>query len=252
MLQANLSQCPTNNCYTVQSGDTLYAISRFYNISLDDLIEANPKIEPDSLSPGQLIHIPLTMPSENCPDDALSYVVQSGDTIYSIARKAKIRLATLLTVNPNLNPDALLIGQSICIPIVTSVYSNKYYRIKLLYPYRWVKTNSNRYEGIDGFFQVMPISSDASLEDVCRSEAYHRLQPYGTHPDITATITAGLEACLITPSTDQPTEMRAQSALIARYENPVEIGGVAYQYILIHTDKNHLPDIVKSLELLDE
>ena len=252
MLQASLSQCQGNNCYIVQTGDTLYAISRFYNVSLDDLIESNPNIEPDSLSPGQMIRIPMTMTSENCPDGTSSYVVQSGDTIYSIAKKAKIRLSTLLKANPNLNPDALLIGQSICIPMISSVYSNRDYRIKLLYPYRWSKINNRRYEGIDGFFQVMSVSSNATLEEVCSSEAYHRLKPYGTHPVITAATAAGLEACLIMPSTDQPMVMRGQSALVVKYEKPVVIDGADYQYILIRTDKNHLQDIVNSLEFMNE
>jgi TolB protein len=90
------------------------------------------------------------------------------------------------------------------------------------------------------------------LEEVCSNEAYHKLKPYGTHPTVTDTTAAGMEACLIIPSSDQPMEMRGQSALIAKYENPLELEGTAYQYLLLLSDKDHLKDIADSLEFLNE
>lgn len=245
-------ECPVKNCYVVQAGDTLYAISRFYNISLDDLIEANPDIDPDHITPGQVICIPMPPSPASCPTGATSYTVQMGDTIYSIAKRTKMRLSSLLKANPNINPDALLVGQSICIPMISSVYTSNRYRIRLLYPYRWSKINADRYEGIDGFFQVTAISSETTPEDICSHEAHHKLKPYGTHPSISSTTVAGMEACFIVPSSDQPMEMRGQSALILKYETPIELEGTVYQYLIIRTDKNHLRDIATSLELHEE
>jgi len=223
-------QCPEDNCYVVQAGDTLYAISRFYNVSLDDLIEANPNIEPELITQGQVIRIPWAAPPVNCPTGAAIYVVQKGDSFYSIAKRNKMHLSALLKANPNVNPDALLIGQSICIPVISSSYVNLVYRVKLIYPYRWSKIDNDRYAGIDGFFHVSAISSDSTLEEVCSIEAHHKLKPYGTHPIISSAIADGREVCLIIPSTDQPMEMRGQSALIARYDSPVEIEGSSYEY----------------------
>lgn len=252
MFCPNFNQCPEGNSYEVQAGDTLYAISRFYNVSLDDLVEANPDAEPELITPGQIICIPLAAPPTNCPTGATTYVVQKGDSIYSIAKRNKMRLSSLLKANPNVNPDALLIGQSICIPVISSTYINKTYKVMLIYPYRWSKIDNNRYAGIDGFFHVSAISSDATLEEVCSSEAHYKLKPYGTHPTITSTTVAGQEACLIIPSTDQPMEMRSQSALIAKYGKPVEIESSSYQFLIIWTDKNHLRDLANTLEFLNK
>jgi LysM repeat protein len=246
------SQYTENNYYIAQTGDTLYTISRFYNISLDYLIEANPDINPELITPGQTLCIPKVTPPVSCPAGAATYIVKNGDTIYSIAKDYKMRLSPLLKANPNVNPDALLVGQSICIPMISSTYTNSHYRIRLIYPYRWSRIDNMRYEGIDGFFQVSAISGDASINELCSNEAHHRHKPYGTKPIINEAVVSGREACFIVPSSDQPMEMRGQSALIVKYDKSVEIEDISYKYLIIWTDKNHLKEISNTLEFLDE
>ncbi len=241
---------PEDNFYIAQTGDTLYAISRFYNVSLDDLIESNPEIDPELITPGQKIYIPLPPPMLNCPTGAASYIISKGDTFYSVAKKHKMKCSALLKANPNINPDALLIGQSICIPKISSSYINEAYRIKLIYPYRWSKIHNERYEGIDGFFHVLAPSGSSSLYDICSREAFHKLKPYGSRPSISKTVADGHELYIIIPSTDQPMEMHRQSAIVAKYDTPVEISGKTCEYLIIRTDKNHLKDILDSLEFI--
>lgn len=108
--------CPEGNYYTIKPGDTLYSIARFYNVSLDDLIEANPGINPDALFPGQIICIPLAVPPVTCPAGSRRYTIRRGDTFYSIARRFNTTVAELRRLNPGINPEALLIGQNICVP----------------------------------------------------------------------------------------------------------------------------------------
>ncbi|MFW6035743.1 MAG: DUF3794 and LysM peptidoglycan-binding domain-containing protein [Halothermotrichaceae bacterium] len=52
-------ECPPSYVvYVVQSGDTLWRISRKYHTTVDALIEANPNIDPDNLQVGQKICVP--------------------------------------------------------------------------------------------------------------------------------------------------------------------------------------------------
>jgi len=108
--------CPEGNFYTIRSGDTLFSIARRYNVSLDDLLEANPGIDPERLFVGQVICIPLAVPPVACPEGTFAYTIRQGDTFFAIARRFNVSLEALIRANPNVDPDALLVGQRICIP----------------------------------------------------------------------------------------------------------------------------------------
>lgn len=109
--------CPEGNYYTIKAGDTFYSIARRFNVSLDDLLEANPGVDPDRLMIGQIICIPLATPPVTCPEGTRSYIIQAGDTYYSLARRNNVTVESIIQANPGINPDALLIGQTVCIPI---------------------------------------------------------------------------------------------------------------------------------------
>lgn len=245
-------KCPEGNSCIVEAGDTFYGISKFYNVSLDSLADANPHIEPERITPGQVICIPLASALPASAANATGYTVQSGDTFYSIAKRNNMSFSALLKANPNINPDALLPGQKIYIPRISSTYINEEYGVKLIYPYRWSRISNERYEGIDGFFHLLAASSTETLEEVCSKEAYHKLKPYGSHPEIIHFTAAGREACSIIPSADQMMEMHGQTALVIKYNKPRKIKGVLCHYLIIRTDKNHLKEITNSLEFLDK
>jgi len=54
------------------------------------------------------------------------------------------------------------------------------YRVSFPYPAYWRRISEERYEGPDGFFQVSAISAGDRIADVCSSEAFHPLMPYGS------------------------------------------------------------------------
>ncbi len=110
--------CPEGNYYTIKGGDTLYSIARRFNVSLDDVIEANPGINPYMLMIGQVICIPLATPPVQCPPDTTLYTIKSGDTFYSLSQRFNTTVSALIDSNPGINYRALLIGQKICIPNV--------------------------------------------------------------------------------------------------------------------------------------
>ena len=111
------SSCPEGNQYTVRPGDTLHEIARLFNISINDLLDANPEIDPDRLFVGKIICVPLSPSQDQCPEGSIPYVVQAGDNFYSIAQRATTTVEALVQANPGLNPNELYVGQQICVPI---------------------------------------------------------------------------------------------------------------------------------------
>lgn len=97
----------TSVTYTVKKGDTLYTISRKYNISVDELKKYN-NLTSNTLSINQVLRIPTST-------DYRTYKVQRGDTLYSIARKYNVTVNELKTLN-NLSSNVLNINQELLIP----------------------------------------------------------------------------------------------------------------------------------------
>ncbi len=95
--------------YQVQAGDTLYSIARKYNISVNELKNLNNLID-NTLSIGQILEVPSGLSPYN------SYIVDKGDTLYSIAKKFDTSVNKLKELN-NLSSNMLSIGQKLLIPI---------------------------------------------------------------------------------------------------------------------------------------
>ncbi|ADL12746.1 LysM peptidoglycan-binding domain-containing protein [Acetohalobium arabaticum] len=115
-LQERFPSCPEGNFYSIQPGDTLYKIAQRFNISVDDLQEANPRLDSQNLNVGEIICIPLATPPVECPESTVEYQIQAGDTFYEVAKRFGTTVEELQRLNPDVNPDALLIGQTICVP----------------------------------------------------------------------------------------------------------------------------------------
>ena len=101
----------TNNTYVVQNGDSLYSISRMYGISVDDIKNAN-NLTSNILTIGQVLTIPTDEVSSNTSN---LYVVQKGDSLWSIANRFGVSINQIRMMN-NLNSDILNIGQTLIIP----------------------------------------------------------------------------------------------------------------------------------------
>jgi len=116
-----LPPCPGANRYTISPGDTVYSIARRFGITTNDLIEANRGwIELEYLRVGQIICIPLAVPTPTCAAGWTTYPIAAGDTFYSLAKRFGITVDMLMKNNPGVNPEGLLIGQLICVPGATT------------------------------------------------------------------------------------------------------------------------------------
>jgi LysM repeat protein len=113
--------------HIVQSQETLYALSRKYQIPVDSIMVFNPQAT-GVLSLGMEILIPQPN-APSSPKVAVAvkeHVVQSGETMYGITRMYDISEASLRAANPNLG-DVLRIGQRLVIPVeaFTAISSGK-------------------------------------------------------------------------------------------------------------------------------
>ncbi|MGP1577475.1 MAG: LysM peptidoglycan-binding domain-containing protein [Treponema sp.] len=94
----------TDTVYVLKSGETMYALSRKYNIPLSVLLDYNNIETPKKVTAGQTVYIPET------------YTVQKGDTFYSIARKFAVSVSQLQATNKIDSSRVLPVGKVLLIP----------------------------------------------------------------------------------------------------------------------------------------
>lgn len=106
------------NCmvYIIRQGDTLYSISRRYNVPLALLLKANPFVDIYNLRVDDELCIPVM--GEPAQDKMVDYAVQDGDTLQSITMKNGIEVEDIL-LNNSLDNIHLMPGTTLRIPEVT-------------------------------------------------------------------------------------------------------------------------------------
>lgn len=114
-----MQPCPSGTVtYIVLPGDTYYGLAQRYSSTVAAIIAANPGVDPNNLQIGQAICLPAIMPPNPCPYGSKIYLVQAGDSFYSIAQKFNIPFDVFYMANSGLNPANLQIGQAVCIPML--------------------------------------------------------------------------------------------------------------------------------------
>ena len=92
--------------YKVKKGDSLWKIANKYNTTVEKLKSAN-NLKTNTLSVGQKLVIPSISVSPEVSD---TYIVQKGDSLWSIANKFNMTVSELKNLN-NLTNNLLSIGQ---------------------------------------------------------------------------------------------------------------------------------------------
>ncbi len=98
------------NYHYVKQGETLYSISKLYNISVEDIKRIN-QLNSNSLLLGQKLLVKNEV-LLNEADTYLEHVVSIGDTFYNISKKYNVSVEDLKKWN-NLNSSTLNIGQKL-------------------------------------------------------------------------------------------------------------------------------------------
>ena len=109
--------------HTVVEGESIYSIAKKYKVSESDIYELNPK------SKGALLQLKtvLLIPNKNSKSkdkkevnssknlSSETHIVESGESLYKIAKKYDISLEKLKELNPDIKPETILIGDKIVI-----------------------------------------------------------------------------------------------------------------------------------------
>lgn len=103
-----------DNTYTVKKGDTLYSISRKFNIPVDRIKLLN-NLTNNTLSIGQKLILDEEIDIEPIPSNGVAYSVQPGDTLYSIASRYGVKIEDIIDLN-NLQSTILSVNQQLLIP----------------------------------------------------------------------------------------------------------------------------------------
>jgi LysM repeat protein len=124
MTKVAYRQCPSGAVpYVIRAGDTLGNIALFYNTSVNDIIEANPGINPYQLRIGQQLCVPLKAQMYPACPTTNYYVVADGDTMESISNYFGISSQQLLYSNYGIDLNDLYKDQVLCIPVAPSPVS---------------------------------------------------------------------------------------------------------------------------------
>ncbi|WP_425075591.1 LysM peptidoglycan-binding domain-containing protein [Psychroserpens sp. S379A] len=100
-------EATTSNFHLVKEGENLYAISKRYNTTLNELIIAN-KLETTLIKPGQNLRVR----NFDFSEAEITWIVSRGDTLYSIAKKNNTTVDELKTLN-QLSGNLIKVGQKL-------------------------------------------------------------------------------------------------------------------------------------------
>lgn len=123
--------------HTIQSGETLYRLSRLYGITTQEICDANPGLSTSNFRVGETIRIPKvaenadinkTLKKEEntalqqddngkLPQNTIQHTVKKGETLYRISKTYGVGTEDILSANPELKKGGLKKKMVINIPL---------------------------------------------------------------------------------------------------------------------------------------
>ncbi len=114
----NLSE---RKSYLVEPKETLFGISKKFNVSVENLYKWNPSLQTDGLKANTIIYL---SPEIDAASNYKEIVVESKQTLYALAKGNNVSIEQLISINPELK-DGLKVGQTIKIPTSSTTLSLK-------------------------------------------------------------------------------------------------------------------------------
>ncbi len=112
--------------HKVEKGQTLYYISKKYDVTQEEIIKLNPGVE-KSLRVGLNLRIPAkkeqkpTTQSTESNDDYIYHVVQPQETLFFLSKKYEVSVKDIIAENPGLESGVIKIGTQLRIPKTSNV-----------------------------------------------------------------------------------------------------------------------------------
>ena len=101
--------------HTVKSGETIYGISKFYDVPLETIYALNPSAR-DGIRAGQTLTISSPTPQSDLDteSDGITYhKVNEGESLYGIAKSYNTSVQDLYKLNPGISYDNPEVGETI-------------------------------------------------------------------------------------------------------------------------------------------
>lgn len=103
--------------YIVKAGNTLYELSRKFQVNLNQLKEKNNIFNSNSLRSGDKLSIDINK-------DLKYYIVKPGNTIFEISKKSHLSLNDIIAYNSLEKPDFLLVNEVVFLPDIIAENEN--------------------------------------------------------------------------------------------------------------------------------
>ncbi len=100
--------------HTVESGQTIYALSVMYNTSTEAIYLLNPESR-NGIKTGEVLKIPQTSPR------VIYHTIEPKETLYSLSKKYNISGEDIIESNPGLSVQTFNIGKTILIPVYKEI-----------------------------------------------------------------------------------------------------------------------------------
>jgi len=117
--------------HRVLEGETMSDIAAAYDVTVDQILTLNPDVDPELIKPEQVLLIPAASPSDApgvdepgsatlTPEAFVVHVVESGETLSSIAEEYDISVSLLRSANDlSAEDETIQTGQSLVVPLHT-------------------------------------------------------------------------------------------------------------------------------------
>lgn len=137
--------------------ETLYGLSKEYNIDQNVIISLNPYIKERGLQIGDVVRLPKPKNQATQKKQATAdgmYEVKAGDTVYSIAKAHRLDVADIYAANKDVQVDGLKVGSYIRIPEKKTVTIEK----------DWFQHQVQKDETIFGLMRKYSVTLDELLK----------------------------------------------------------------------------------------